>query len=433
MLGHGRRPQRRSSTSCSSQLQRFVSGLAEDREAIGASLTNIAELDRVDGRPARGGPARRSRTDISDLGDLSDEPRRPSNDAVVEQFLQQLPGQDRARSPGPPPTARGSTSTSATSPARSCCLTGADPCRLHYETGGREVPADEIPFRERNPVADRRRGLRLVAAGAAAGLQHRRASPSSAAGTGTRPPSARRAGSGPATTCASPASRSARSTASSSTAATSASTSWSTSRRRSGATTGASIRIQTILGKKYLSLEPAGSGQLEPGSEIPLDRTVVGLRRRLGVQRPHRGRPSGSTPTSSPTSLDTLATEFRDTAGGGPRPLDGLSRLSQTIASRDDRARASCSRARHGVTGSWPTATPSWTTLINDGDLLLDELAASAARRSTRCSTPPRAVAAGQRPGARQPRRAQAGAGRAERGAGPAGGATRPTSSRASS
>ena len=55
MIGRDdRQPQRRarppwptaagSSTSCSSQLQRFVSGLAEDREAIGASLTNIADL-----------------------------------------------------------------------------------------------------------------------------------------------------------------------------------------------------------------------------------------------------------------------------------------------------------------------------------------------------------------------------------------------------
>ena len=40
-----------------------------------------------------------------------------------------------------------------------------------------------------------------------------------------------------------------------------------------GSETGASIRVNTLLGAMYLALEPAGPGQLEAGKEIPLDRT----------------------------------------------------------------------------------------------------------------------------------------------------------------
>ena len=40
-----------------------------------------------------------------------------------------------------------------------------------------------------------------------------------------------------------------------------------------GKETGAAIRVNTLLGAMYLALEPAGSGQLEAGTEIPVDRT----------------------------------------------------------------------------------------------------------------------------------------------------------------
>ena len=40
-----------------------------------------------------------------------------------------------------------------------------------------------------------------------------------------------------------------------------------------GTETGAAIKVKTVLGAMYLSLEPAGSGQLEEGDEIPVERT----------------------------------------------------------------------------------------------------------------------------------------------------------------
>ena len=41
-----------------------------------------------------------------------------------------------------------------------------------------------------------------------------------------------------------------------------------------GTETAPAIKVKTILGAMYLALEPAGSGQLEEGAEIPLERTT---------------------------------------------------------------------------------------------------------------------------------------------------------------
>ncbi|MDA3645535.1 MCE family protein [Saccharopolyspora indica] len=42
-----------------------------------------------------------------------------------------------------------------------------------------------------------------------------------------------------------------------------------------GGSTGASIKLRTVLGTRYLSVDSAGPGQLSPGATIPLSRTSV--------------------------------------------------------------------------------------------------------------------------------------------------------------
>ena len=70
------------------ELQRFVSGLAEDREAIGASLTNIAGLAEStaglvkDARPS-------VRHDVRELGEVTRN--LDDNKAIVEGILQRMP------------------------------------------------------------------------------------------------------------------------------------------------------------------------------------------------------------------------------------------------------------------------------------------------------------------------------------------------------
>ena len=71
-----------------SELQRFVSGLATDREAIGASLTNIANLaDATAGLVQEGRPA--IRADVKKLGAVAGN--LDDNKKVVAGVLQRLP------------------------------------------------------------------------------------------------------------------------------------------------------------------------------------------------------------------------------------------------------------------------------------------------------------------------------------------------------
>jgi phospholipid/cholesterol/gamma-HCH transport system substrate-binding protein len=70
------------------ELQRFVSGLAQDREAIGASLTNIANLaDATSQLVEQGRPAIRS--DVQELGKVAGT--LDDNKAIVDGVLKRLP------------------------------------------------------------------------------------------------------------------------------------------------------------------------------------------------------------------------------------------------------------------------------------------------------------------------------------------------------
>ncbi len=70
------------------ELQRFVSGLSEDRAAIGASLTNIANLaDATAGLVKESRPA--IRTDVKKLGEVAGT--LDDNEKVVAGVLQRLP------------------------------------------------------------------------------------------------------------------------------------------------------------------------------------------------------------------------------------------------------------------------------------------------------------------------------------------------------
>lgn len=141
---------------------------------------------------------------------------------------------------------------------------------------------------------------------------------------------------------------------------------------RFGTRTGASVRMKTMLGQKYLSLEPAGPGQLKEDSEIPLSRTVSSYdvvdaftdlattTERIDVEQ-------------LSTSLDVLATEFKDSPPEVRAALTGLSRLSRTVASRDEQLRTLVSRA-NTVTGTVAQRDDEVERLIRDGELLLDEL-----------------------------------------------------------
>lgn len=137
-----------------------------------------------------------------------------------------------------------------------------------------------------------------------------------------------------------------------------------------GSETAASVRIKTILGQKYLMLEPAGPGELD--EEIPRSRTVP------AYEVVEAFSDLATTAEDIDTAalgdaLDTIADTFRDTPDEVRAAVDGLGRLSRTVASRDEQLRELLDHAE-GVTGVLSERNEELVTLLADGDLLLQEL-----------------------------------------------------------
>ncbi|WP_030940492.1 MCE family protein [Streptomyces sp. NRRL S-646] len=141
---------------------------------------------------------------------------------------------------------------------------------------------------------------------------------------------------------------------------------------RFGTDTGASIRIKTILGAKYLALQPQGPGQLRPGSEIPLRRTVPAYDvvqafsdLTTTTEKVDTGRLA--------KALDTISTTFQDSPAEVRASIKGLSEISRTVASRDQALGELLDHAR-GTTGVLADRSKDFTALVKDGDQLFKEI-----------------------------------------------------------
>ncbi len=139
-----------------------------------------------------------------------------------------------------------------------------------------------------------------------------------------------------------------------------------------GNETSASVRIKTVLGQKFLMLEPKGSGQLASGSEIPISRTVA------AYDVVEAFSDLATTAENIDTeqyaeALDTIATTFQDSPDEVRGAVDGLGRLSRTIASRDAQLRELLDHTA-GVSEVLADRNEEFISLLADGDLLLEEL-----------------------------------------------------------
>lgn len=139
-----------------------------------------------------------------------------------------------------------------------------------------------------------------------------------------------------------------------------------------GDRTEAIIKIKTVLGRKYLELDSQGVAKQNPDRQIPLSRTLT----------PYDVYPAFSDLTKTVGSIDTkalgqsletIAQTFRNTPASVRSTLDGLSRLSRTISSRDEALRTLLARANQ-VTGVLADRDTEIAKLITDGNLLLSEL-----------------------------------------------------------
>ncbi|HYF73080.1 MAG TPA: MCE family protein [Nocardioides sp.] len=141
-----------------------------------------------------------------------------------------------------------------------------------------------------------------------------------------------------------------------------------------GDETHAAIKVKTLLGAMYLSLEPAGSGQLDEGAEIPVERTsspydVVDAF-------------SGLAETSERIDTDRLAealTTMADLTRNTPeefrQALDGVSRLSANIAARDEQINSLLKNLQR-VTGVLNERDDDIIGLMKDSDVLFRALVA---------------------------------------------------------
>ncbi len=135
----------------------------------------------------------------------------------------------------------------------------------------------------------------------------------------------------------------------------------------------ADIRIKTLLGRKFLSLTPEGDGDLEPGQVIPMERTTS----------PFDIADAFQDLSSSVGEIDdeqlaqsftVLADTFRDTPDEVQASLEGLGRLSRTLASRDTELKALLDRTR-GVSQVLAERDEDLVAFLGDSSLVLQEVA----------------------------------------------------------
>ena len=141
-----------------------------------------------------------------------------------------------------------------------------------------------------------------------------------------------------------------------------------------GDLTQAAIKVKTLLGAMYLSLEPAGSGQLEADSEIPLERTSSPY----DVVDAFSGLAETSEQIDTDQlarSLTTLADLSRNTPEEFKDALQGVSALSSNIAARNDKINSLLGNLER-VSGVLNDRDQDIVALMKDSDVLFRALVA---------------------------------------------------------
>lgn len=139
-----------------------------------------------------------------------------------------------------------------------------------------------------------------------------------------------------------------------------------------GNETTASIQIKTVLGQKYLALDPKGSGPADPSKVIPLSRTVS----------PYDVVDAFSDAAKSIDQIDTaqlatsmrvLSEAFETTPPQIRNSIDGVARLSETLGKRDEELKKLFAAARQ-TTGVLADRNQQFERLLANGGQLLAEL-----------------------------------------------------------
>ncbi|HEY9314664.1 MCE family protein [Williamsia sp.] len=136
-----------------------------------------------------------------------------------------------------------------------------------------------------------------------------------------------------------------------------------------GSDTTAHIRTGTLLGERVLALDSEGSGTLDRDNAIPTSRTSSPYSLTDAVSELTANTAATDTDTLN-QSLDTLAQTLDEVAPQLGPTFDGLSRLSQSLNSRND-SLAELLRTAGDVTGIFSERSRQVNALIlNSNDLL---------------------------------------------------------------
>jgi len=139
-----------------------------------------------------------------------------------------------------------------------------------------------------------------------------------------------------------------------------------------GDRTTADIKIKTLLGQKYLSLEPDGTEVLDPSKRIPRERTTAPY----DVLEAFRGLAETTNAIDTEQlaqSFEVISETFADTPDDVRGALSGLQRLSTTVASRDEQLATLLTNTRQ-ITQTLAERDAEVTRLLQDGNLLLAEI-----------------------------------------------------------
>lgn len=139
-----------------------------------------------------------------------------------------------------------------------------------------------------------------------------------------------------------------------------------------GDRTQARIELKSLLGQKYLAVQPAGRRTLDPAEFIPLERTTTlyDVFDAFGDLSETVGKiDTDQLATSFDVISGTLANTPQDLSGA----LRGLSRLSDTVASRDQELAALLSNSKQ-LSQTLASRDKQLVRLMKDGNVLLAEL-----------------------------------------------------------
>lgn len=138
-----------------------------------------------------------------------------------------------------------------------------------------------------------------------------------------------------------------------------------------GSRTEATVKVATLLGTHYLEVDPSGAGELADGT-IPVERTSVPYNLQDVIESG-----AGALEELDPELLAESLTQFASTLGATQeeiRPaLEGVARLSESVASRSDQVGALLTAAR-SVTDQLAASNADIIEMMKQTNLVVAEV-----------------------------------------------------------